>query len=188
MYRLFIAIPIPERIKKSILSLRANIPGARWMDDDQLHVTLKFIGEVEGHVADSVKNTLRGVRYNPFEMQFQGMGVFPAGGRGYRSSPRVLWTGIGDPGHVSVLRNRIESILSEAGIPRERRKFSPHLTVARLRNPPLQSVKNFLTEYDSFVSGKFTVERFILYSSTLKRSGAVYSIVADYPLTVIDPF
>ena len=150
------------------------------MGEDQLHVTLKFIGEVDGHTAETLKNALYGVRFAPFEMQFKGVGVFPAGGRGRSSSPRVLWTGIADPGYAAGLRNRIEKAAEEAGIPRERRKFSPHLTVARLKNPPLQAVKNFLKEYDSFVSEKFIVKSFRLYSSTLKRSGAVYSIVADY--------
>ena len=158
------------------------------MDEDQLHVTLKFIGEVDGHTADTVKNALYGVRYTPFEMQFKGVGVFPPGGRGRSSFPRILWTGIADPWYAAGLRRRIENAAAQAGIPGERRKFSPHLTIARLKNPPLQAVKNFLMEYDSFVSGRFAVESFTLYSSTLKRSGAVYSVVADYPMTVIDSF
>ena len=171
MYRLFVAVPLPEGVKERILELRSNIPGARWMGSEQLHVTLKFIGAVEGHSAETIRECLSCVTFSPFPLQFKGVGFFPSG---------VLWTGIAHPEEIAALRRRIENTLFDAGIPRERRKFSPHVTVARLKNSPLGSVKRFLKNHDSFRTESFIVDRFILFSSILKPSGAVYTVEAEY--------
>ncbi len=188
MYRLFIALPVPEEIKDSILGLRTNIPGARWMEKEQLHITLKFIGEVDGGSFRQIKDLLAGIGYKSFTLRFSGVGVFPPGGRGGRSSPRVLWTGVENMEKLAGLRNRIERKLKTAGIPEEKRKFSPHLTLARLKNPSESALSRFLSINHSFRTNTFTAERFFLYSSILKPSGAVYTVEADYPLTETDLF
>lgn len=188
MYRLFIALPVPEEIKDSIIDLRSNIPGARWMGREQLHITLKFIGEVDGGRFREIRDALADISYKSFTLKFSGVGVFPPGGRVGRSSPRVLWTGVENMEKLAGLRNRIERKLKTAEVPEEKRKFSPHLTIARLKNPSESALSRFLSINHSFRTNAFTAERFFLYSSILKPSGAVYTVEADYPLTETDLF
>lgn len=188
MHRLFIALPVPEEIQESILDLRTNIPGTRWMGREQLHITLKFIGEVDSSKLRQIRDTLAEIRYDSFPLKFSGVGFFPPGGRGRHSSPKVLWTGVENPEELTGLRNKIERNLRNAGIPEERRKFSPHLTIARLKNPPESALGRFLSMNHSFCTDTFISKRFLLYSSILKPSGAVYTIEADYPLIVTDHF
>lgn len=171
MYRLFVAVPLPEGIKERMLDLRSNIPGARWMGSEQLHLTLKFIGEVEGHTVKLIQEHLASVSYRPFPLQFRGVGFFPSG---------VLWVGIAHSEGIISLRKKIENALFDAGIQRERRKFSPHVTIARLHNSPRTSVKRFLRNNDSFRTDSFYVDKFVLFSSVLKPSGAVHTVEAEY--------
>lgn len=182
MYRLFIAVPIPSHIKSSLLQLRVNIPGAKWIPEDQLHITLKFIGEVDGHVFKDIRNKLSEIKMDQFPLQIKGVGYFPPGNSSKRSVPKVLWAGIGDLIYLSRLKNKIESTLNESGIKREGRKFNPHVTLARLKNSHPQSITDFLSAYSTFKSDSFRVEEFRLYSSKLLPGGAVHNIEAVYPL------
>ncbi len=171
MYRLFVAVPLPEGIKERILDLRSTIPGARWMGSEQLHLTLKFIGEVEGHTVTLIQEHLASVSHRPFSLQFRGVGSF---------FPGVLWTGTAHSEGMISLRKKIETTMFNAGIQRERRKFFPHVTIARLHNSPQTSVKRFLKNNDSFRTDSFVVDTFVLFSSVLKPSGAVYTVEAEY--------
>lgn len=182
MYRLFIAVPIPDHIKNKLLSLEVNISGAKWTHEDQLHITLKFIGEVNGQIFRDIRNKLSEIKMDQFLLQIKGVGYFPPGNFHKRSAPKVLWAGIEDAVLLIRLRNKIESTLNECGIKREGRKFNPHVTLARLRNSHSNSVAEFLSAHSTFKSKKFNVGEFRLYSSKLLPGGAVHNIEAVYPL------
>lgn len=177
MYRLFIAVDMPGRIKNELNKLCNGIPGARWISDDQLHLTLRFIGEVDGSVFDDIKECLTDVENSRFRMRLKGVGSFPPGG-----TPKILWAGVEDKTQLVRFHKRIESVLVECGLGREHRKFHPHITLARLNNPPVRRVADFLSVHSMFKTVKFTVSEFHLYSSILNPKGAVHHLEAVYPL------
>lgn len=182
MCRLFVAVPLPDNIKKSLLQLKVNIPGAKWSQDDQLHITIKFIGEVDGRIFHDIRNKLAEIDVDQFSLQIKGSGSFPPGNSSKRSMPKVLWAGFDDITLLTKLRNKIESILAECEIKRKGRKFTPHVTLARLKNSHFHSIKDFLVVHSTFRSEIFNVEEFRLYSSKLLPGGAVHTIEAVYPL------
>ncbi len=177
MYRLFIALDMPRRIKNDLKNLCGRIPGARWVSDDQLHLTLRFIGEVDGSVFNDIKVCLPDVGTSRFSMRLKDVGSFPPG-----RTPRILWAGVEDKTHLVRLYNRIESVLVGCGLDREHRKFHPHITLARLNNPPVRRVADFLSAHSMFKTAKFTISEFHLYSSILNPKGAVHHLEASYPL------
>ncbi len=182
MYRLFIGIPVPDDLKTMLTGMRVNIPGARWIREDQMHITLKFIGEVDGAVFSDIRDGLKEVGFRAFTLRFMGAGFFPQGKRKKGRGIRVLWTGVDTSVEIGKLRNVIEKRLSDCGILREQRKFFPHLTLARLKNPPEQAVAGFMKTFSGFVSDPFSVDRFVLYSSLLRPDGPVYTEEMVYPL------
>ena len=182
MYRLFVAVPIPDHIKSSLLQLRVNIPGAKWTDGDQLHITLKFIGEVDSQKFIEIRDKLLEIRMDQFQLQIKGVGYYPPGNSSKRNVPKVLWAGIGDPVYITKLRNKIENTFNELGLKREGRKFNPHVTLARLKNSHSLSIAEFLSAYTNFKSDNFRVGEFRLYSSKLLPGGAVHNIEAVYKL------
>ena len=182
MYRLFVAVPVPDHIKNSLLQLKINISGAKWIEKEQLHITLKFIGEVDGQLFCDIRKKLSEIRMDHFSLRFKGVDHFPPGNSRRGSPPKVLWAGVEDKVLLVKLKAGIEIALSECGIKRESRKFKSHITLARLKNPHLQSVINFLSANSTFRSGSFRVGEFRLYSSKLLPGGAVHNIEAIYPL------
>lgn len=179
MYRLFVAIDLPQAVKRQLLEICYGLPGARWVDEGQIHLTMRFIGEVDGGVFQDIREGLAGVKGSPFVMRLAGLGVFPP-----RKPPRVLWAGIEPVDPVVVLRNRVEAVLAGLGLPPEGRKFSPHVTMARLTDTPLTRLTRFLAGNALFASSEFEVDAFCLYSSFLTRKGAVHQVEAGYDLSM----
>ena len=177
MIRLFVAIDIPDALRVTLQSMGRGIPGARPVSQDQIHLTLRFIGEVEGGLARDMQEALTEIRMPPFPLFIQGVGHFPP-----RGAPRVLWAGLPRSEELVLLRNRIERKLVACGLPPEQRKFAPHITIARLKDSPLRRVGEFLAGNSLFRSEEFPVEEFVLYSSRLIQSGAVHSVQRQYPL------
>lgn len=175
--RLFIAIDIPETIRRDIAGLGRSLARSRQVPDDQLHLTLKFIGETEGGLALDIQEKLQEVRRPPFSLCLKGVGVFPP-----RGAPRILWAGIEPHENIVALRNAVERTLAEIDIPREKQKFSPHLTLARLKDCPLRRLQEFLAGNALLRTKDFQVENFHLYSSRLTKSGAIHTILRTYPL------
>lgn len=171
MIRLFVAIDIPEQVKPFIAGLGTSLPGGRPVPEDQLHLTLKFIGEVDSALLHDIKDALHSVDHRQFNLRLQGVGHFPP-----RGMPKVIWAGLEETAEIISLRNKVEKQLAEIGIERERRKFSPHLTLCRLRNTPLKRVTRFLTENALLATPEFAVTEFHLYSSILTPKGAVHTI------------
>lgn len=177
MIRLFIAIPIDSEIRKKLGSLGGTIPGARPVPEDQIHLTLRFIGEVESNIFHDIREQLHELSSKPLQISVKGTGHFPP-----RGNPRVIWAGIEPAGDVIILRNRINTILSRCGIDPERRKFRAHITLARLENSPPERVAHFLTGNALLHSPPFAVDHVNLYSSKLTPDGAIHRIEGSYPL------
>ncbi len=175
--RLFVAIDLPENIREQVTRLCCGLPGARWVRPEQLHLTLRFIGEVDGGMFQDIRQGLGDVAVEPFTLQLDGVGFFPPRGR-----PRVVWIGLRPCSGLLHLRQRIESCLVGLGLEPEARKFAPHITIARLKNTPPARVGRFLENHNLFCSAPFSVDEFFLYSSRLGRNGAVHRVEAEYPV------
>ena len=178
MPRLFIAVDLPDAIKKNLESMFFGIPGARWVALDQLHLTVRFIGDVDGSLFLDIKSALVETRISPFNIQLKGVGHFPP-----RGAPRVIWVGIEKSEPLQLLRKKIDGTLLKIGVKPEKRKFSPHITLARLKNTPPQKVANFLSGNGLFSQEPFQIDDFKLYSSTLTPKGAIHKVEKIYPLT-----
>ena len=177
MIRLFIAIDIPSPLRLLLHAMGQGIPGARPVGEDQIHLTIRFIGEVEGGMAKDIQEALTEVRARPFALSIRGVGHFPP-----RGAPRVLWAGLSPSDELLQLRNRIERQLIACRLPAEQRKFAPHITIARLKDCPLKRLGEYLAGNALFRTDEFPVDNFSLYASRLTKSGAVHSVVRNYPL------
>jgi 2'-5' RNA ligase len=177
MQRLFVSIDLPQTVKRELVGICLGLPGARWMADDQIHLTLRFIGEVDGGVFQDIREGLAEIQGSAFAVRLVGLGFFPP-----RRQPRVLWAAVEPVEPVVVLRNRVESLLVRLGIEPEGRKFSPHVTIARLRDTPVAKLTQYLAGKALFASSEFKVDAFHLYSSVLTSTGAIHQIEARYPL------
>jgi 2'-5' RNA ligase len=177
MPRLFIAVDLPESMKENLELMSFGIPGAKWLPPEQLHLTVRFIGEVDGVLYGDIKNILDEISLASFSMQLKGVGYFPP-----RGTPRVLWVGLETNEPLHALRKKIDTALVKIGVDPERRKFSPHITLARLKNTPIQKIANFLAGNGLFRQEPFQVQDFKLYSSTLTRKGAIHTVERIYSL------
>ncbi len=176
MLRLFVGIGFPPELKLRLSLLCSGIPKARWVDPGNLHLTLRFIGEIAEDVAVEVDEALARLRVHRFALRLVGTGVF--GG----DRPRNLWIGVERSPELISLRDKVEQALTRAGLPPEPRKFAPHVTLARLHNPPLDKVAEFLTAHAGFCAEPLPVEAFSLIASYPTKAGSVYEDQADYPL------
>ena len=177
MPRLFIAVDLPTDIQKNLESMSFGIPGAKWIDQQQIHLTVRFVGEVDGTTFLDIKAALEQVRLAPFSLALKGVGHFPP-----RGKPRVLWVGIEQSQPLQSLKKRIDITLAGVGLEPEGRKFSPHITLARLKNSPIHKVANFLAGNGLFSQEPFEVKDFKLYSSTLTPKGAIHKVEKIYSL------
>ena len=176
MLRLFVGIGFPPELKLRLSLLCSGVPGAKWVDPGNFHLTLRFIGEISEDVAADIDDTLSRLRARRFTLQIAGTGVF--GGE----KPRSLWAGVERSPELAGLRDKIEQALIRAGLSPESRKFSPHVTLARLRDSPLDKLHSFLAAHAHFRADPLRVEAFSLIASFQTKSGSVYEDQADYPL------
>ena len=176
MPRLFTALEIPRDAAMSLSLLRGGLPGARWIDVENYHLTLRFIGDVEGHVADEVANALDRISRPAFTLTLSGVGAF--GGK----KPHSVWAGTSASPDMNALQAEIERICQRLGLPADPRKFSPHVTLARLRNTNPIDVANYLSARGNFATMPFRVGRFVLMSSRASVGGGPYVIEEAWPL------
>jgi RNA 2',3'-cyclic 3'-phosphodiesterase len=177
MVRLFVSVEIPAAVKQRLERLCCDVPGARWADPEQIHLTLRFIGEVDELVFGDVEAALGQVRAAPFDLELKGVGHFPP-----RGEPKVLWVGVERSEGLSQLHDRVERALVRAGVEPERRRFSPHVTLARLNHTPSRVVASYLAMNGLLRCGPFPVGEFHLFSSSLSAKRAVHRCEASYPL------
>jgi 2'-5' RNA ligase len=176
MPRIFTGVEIPVEVAQSLSLLRGGIPGARWIDSENYHLTLRFIGDVDHAVARDVTQILSSVERRPFEIAFNGLIHF--GGK----KPRAVVAVAAANGRLAELQAEHERILQRIGLPPEQRKFTPHVTLARLRDSSSREVADYLAIRGAFKTPPFPVTRFVLFSSRASVGGGPYVIEAAYPL------
>lgn len=175
--RLFVAIDLPDSVKSSLGGFRKELPFAKWVGAEELHLTLRFIGEVNGETFNAIRSALAAVRFAPFPLTLCGVGHFPPG----RRAPRVLWVGMERSAPLLTLQQDVEVALIDAGIAPDERGFSPHITLARLRDALPGACTAFEKTHADLVCPAFDVSEFILYSSVLTPKGAIHTKEAVYP-------
>jgi RNA 2',3'-cyclic 3'-phosphodiesterase len=176
MHRLFVAIRPPEPIRDLLIDAMDDSADFRWQQDEQLHLTLRFIGEVERPVAEDLADALGRIRAQPFELRVTGVGRFQQRNSG------ALWAGVEPKAPVAALAAKIERGCLEVGLDPERRAFHPHITLARWKGRRGHEVARFLDRTRGLASEPFEVRNFILFESRLSRHGAHYEEVATCPL------
>lgn len=176
MHRLFVAIRPPEAIRDLLIDAMDDSPDFRWQSDEQLHLTLKFIGEVDRPVASDIADALGRIRSPAFELRIVGAGRFE------QRSAGTLWAGVEPKEPVAALAAKIDRACQQAGIEPERRAFHPHVTLARWSGRRTHEVADFLNRKDGLASAPFPVDSFALFESHLSRHGAHYEEIAAYPL------
>ena len=174
--RLFVALALPDDVADGLLPLQHGVPGADWSEREQLHLTLRFIGEVDGLAASAIDDALSAIAAPRFTLALKSVGEF--GGK----NPRALWAGVTDQSAVVHLNRKIETALQRVDQPAETRKFTPHVTLARLRAAPRGKVMDWLADHSLYASREFEVTDFTLYSSLLSAGGSIYTAERVYPL------
>jgi 2'-5' RNA ligase len=175
MPRLFTAIEIPEAIRVRLSLLRAPLSGAKWIEPENMHITVRFAGDIDGRVADELVDFLAGVRARPFEVAIKGVGAF--GGR----DPRVLWAGVeaGEP--LDALYRAHDRSARAAGLEPEGRAFKPHVTLARMRGARQHAVARFLEENGALRAEPFMATQFVLLSARPGSGGPPYVVEGAFP-------
>lgn len=176
MIRLFAGLALPEAVARRLALLAGGIPGARWVEARNLHITLRFVGEVEEGVAADLHDALAALRAPAFALALTGFGTFG------RASPNHLWAAADKAPGLLHLQAKVEQAVQHAGLAPEGRKYLPHVTLARFRDAPPGRVQDFMARNSPFQAGPWPVADFVLYRSHLGRGGAEYEALAEYPL------
>ena len=175
--RLFVALSLPDDLRARLVGLASGVPGARWVTPESLHLTLRFIGEIDGAQARDADAELAHISAPAFDLALAGVDCFGSGDKS-----RSLWVGVAQCAELIRLQGKVENALQRAGLPPEGRKFKPHVTLARFKSNPGPKLHDFLAGNALFRSEPFPVREFGLYSSFLSHSGAIYRREAAYPL------
>ncbi|MBB4186787.1 RNA 2',3'-cyclic phosphodiesterase [Sinorhizobium terangae] len=176
MPRLFTALEIPRNAAMSLSLLRGGLPGARWIDVENYHITLRFIGDVDGRTADEIVERLDRIERPEFQLQLTGTGAFGS------KKPHSVWAGVSNDPEMFALQAEIERICQRLGLPPDPRKFTPHVTLARLRSSRVEDVVNYLSGRGNFLTSPFAVSRFVLLSSRDSVGGGPYLTEEVFPL------
>ena len=179
MPRIFTAIEIPADVAQMLTFLRGGLPGARWIDAENYHLTLRFIGDIDVTVAQDVASLLDRVNRSAFELRLEGVSSF--GGR----KPRAVVANVAPSSSLMELQAEHERLMQRVGLEPEGRKYTPHVMLARLRNSSSRQVADYLSDHGSFRSTPFRVERFVLYSSRASVGGGPYVVEEAYPLQTL---
>ena len=176
MPRLFTGVEIPSDIGQALASLRGGLPGARWIDPQNYHLTLRFIGDVDDVTAHEVASMLGRVKRNAFELHLEGVTSF--GGR----KPRAVVATVAPARPLLEVHAEHERLMQRIGLEPEGRKYTPHVTLARLRDSSSWEVADYLSARGYFRTSPFRVSRFVLFSSRASIGGGPYVVEASYPL------
>jgi 2'-5' RNA ligase len=176
MPRLFTGLEIPSDLALDLAMLRGGLSGARWIDTENYHLTLRFIGDIDDAAARDVSGTLEQIRRPPFTVTLEGLDFF--GG----DRPRAIIAKAKPAAPLVELQAEQERLMRLIGIPPEPRKFTPHITLARLRDASAAAVAGYLTARGFFFSRRFEATRFVLFSARASTGGGPYLVEAAYPL------
>lgn len=178
MIRLFVGLSIPAETRTELARLGGGLPGARWLPPENYHLTLRFVGNVGHDVAEDIDAALTRIDSEGFEVTLEGLGWFGSRKHGANS---IFAKARKTPPLVH-LHRKVESAVVRAGLERSDRKFTPHVTLARLKGADQWSVEKYCADHEIFSLPPFRVDRFVLFSSFLSQSGAIYTAEAEYPL------
>lgn len=173
--RLFLALAPPPAITEALLDLQEGLSGARWVDSDNFHLTLRFVGEIDRHAADDLETALECLSFAPFTLELCGVGHFEGKGRA-----KAIWAGLRPSSALDELQHRSEIACRRAGLAPETRKFIPHITLARL-NSASGFVGEWLAQHDALQLGPWPVESFALFASELTPNGPIYRQLRRFP-------
>jgi len=176
VHRLFVAIRPPETIRDLLIDAMDDSADFRWQNDEQLHLTLRFVGEVERPQAEDLAAALGAIRAPTFDVRIHGTGRFE------QRSSGALWAGVEPRAPLAGLAAKVERACQSVGLEPERRTFHPHITLARWKGRRGREIAQFLECTRGLASDPFEIDRFILFESRLSRHGAQYEVVASYPL------
>lgn len=176
MPRLFTALEIPRNAAMSLSLLRGGLPGARWIDVENYHITLRFIGDVDGRTADEIVDRLDRIDRPEFQLRLEGIGSFGS------KKPHSVWAGVSQTPDMYALQGEIERICQRIGLQPDPRKFTPHVTLARLKSSRVDDVVHYLSGRGNFYTQPFTVGRFVLLSSRESVGGGPYLTEEIFPL------
>lgn len=175
--RLFVALALPEDLRTRLAGLAGGVPGARWVAPENLHLTLRFIGEVDDAQARDVDAALAQISAPALTLNLAGVDRFGAGDK-----VRSLWVGVDECVELSRLHSNIEHAVRRSGLPAEGRKFKAHVTLARFKRNSSAKLHEYLAYHAQFRSEAFIVREFVLYSSLLRHTGVIYRPEANYAL------
>ena len=179
--RLFVGLSLPGDVRTQLGRLERGIPLARWVPFESMHITLAFIGEVSGAKAQEIAVELGGIRGRRFPVSIRGVGHF-----GPSHQPRSLWAGVELSEPLKQLRASVLRRLEQIEVVLQRRRFRPHVTLARLRGEAGHHFANFVSEHSPLRISDFTVTTVDLFSSHLSAEGAVHDVINCYPLSAVD--
>lgn len=179
MHRLFVALRPPPAIRAQLRAVMGGVPGARWQDDEQLHLTLRFIGEVDGRVAEDIVLALGHVHAPPIEIALAGVGAFDKNGR-----VDALWAGVTPLDALAALHRKVDHAMVCVGLVPEGRTYLPHITLARLPRSMGMGIEieRWRADHAGLTSAPFTIGHLYLYASTLGSGGARYEAIERWPL------
>ncbi len=176
--RLFVALDLPWSLREQLSGLTLGLSGVRWVPPENYHITLRFIGEVPRHMAEEIDLALAGLRGRGFELALSGVGTQEKGGR-----VTALWVGVERNAALDHLRGKVETALQRVGLEPERRRFQPHVTLARLGEVAGEpKLAHWVQRHNLFRSGPMKVAHFTLFSSQLGGDAAVYTPEMEYDL------
>ncbi len=183
MIRLFVGIELPQPVKEQLHALRGGLIGAKWRPMEKMHLTLRFIGEVEEHSADDIVRELKYIRFPAFHLGLKGIGYFAHG-----TAPHHLWAGVDSDKALSELQEKVARALEQTGLHiADRFKFTPHVTLARLNGTTMDDVYTFIAQNNLFKTEPFLVDGFALFSSHVRENGeGKFHLVEErFPLSLV---
>ena len=176
MHRLFVAIRPPEAVRDTLIDAMEGIDGVRWVDDANLHLTLRFVGEVERPMANDLAAALGQIEWPGFELEIEGIGHFTRKGE-----VTALWARVPASEALEGLRQKVEGACEAVGLARETRRFTPHITLARI-DRAAGPIGGWLGTFGDLRAGPWEVRDFVLYESHLGHTGAFYEPARRYDL------
>lgn len=177
MIRLFVGIQIPAELRQRMAMLATPIDGARWVPEENLHITVRFIGDIPEDVAEDLAAALHGVKAPAFQVAIAGAGHFET-----RKRVRALWLDIERNEALQALHDRVDGTLVRSGLAPEGRRYKPHVTLARLKEARPATVRDWLAANGMFRAVPFLADKFVLFSSHLGRKGSIYTPEMEFPL------
>jgi len=177
--RLFVALPIPDDVADSLSAMQGGVPDANWVPSENFHITLAFIGEVDGGMAQDIDEALATIDGPVLDVALAGVDHFVDG-----HQPKALYAAVVQEERLTRLQEKVSSALRGEGVKLDRRKFRPHVTLAHFnrRAEIGHHMAQFVASHSLFRAGPFEVDHFRLYSSMLRPDGSIYEVEAEYPL------